>query len=115
VRKREVDLDAIDRLVVHEPDIESLVTRVADSRRLPRRAPTPPSRRTSPPRVIVEDGNPVVDRLRARAGFHAAAPRPADTRGTEAITLRPIVRPSARRGDEDVTVRYRRPRALAAS
>jgi len=158
-----VELDAIDRLVVHEPDLESLVTRVAggqrfvamqqqlmaseaelessatrvaDSRRLvpverrvtpseaelessatrvadPRRLarrppPAPPAKR-----VLVEENNPVVDRLRARAGFHhAAAPRPVVAgRGTEAITLRPLVR--AR--EEDVTVRYRRPRAPMAT
>ncbi|MCX4243510.1 tetratricopeptide repeat protein [Paraliomyxa miuraensis] len=78
--------------VDHEPEVDlDMVTRVAASR-----------------------PNPVVDRLRARAGLGASAghPRRVPARPTEPIAINRGLRGIRPEQEEDVTLRFRRPRAL---
>ncbi|MCA9654743.1 MAG: hypothetical protein KC501_32810 [Myxococcales bacterium] len=94
-----------------EPDAD-MVTRVADLRHLRPCAAETPTRRPVP---VAGGSSPMVQRLRARAGFRGvASPRPVGIRATEPLSVREAMRrPSMR--DEEVTIRYRRPRGLAAA
>lgn len=78
----------------------------------PAKRPSAASRRPSP--IRREAPNPVVERLRARAGFGdaAATPRGSRIRPTEPISMRPPLRT---RPEEEVTMRFRRPRGLGAA
>ncbi|MCA9710268.1 MAG: hypothetical protein KDK70_30795, partial [Myxococcales bacterium] len=77
-----------------------------------RAVPRPTPSRSSRPLAHVP--NPVVERLRARAGLGDAAGRPRSTRirATEPIMMRPPLRT---RPEEEVTMRFRRPRGADAA
>lgn len=103
---------------IEEPDAD-MVTQVANLRHLQPRTRTRPAAvsprsRVAPPRPPASPpANPMVERLRARAGLaNPASPQPVVFRGTEPLSVRPPMRrPSVR--DEEVTMRYRRPRRVA--
>ncbi|MEX1365333.1 MAG: hypothetical protein AB1Z98_19550 [Nannocystaceae bacterium] len=98
--------------LVLDPDLD-MVTRVASVQHLrprPRRSAPPP-----PPAAPLSRGNPLTDRLRARAGLRGpSGPRAVRVRPTEPLSVRQAMRrPSV--PDEEVTLRYRRPRGLVAA
>jgi hypothetical protein len=116
----EIDLDSVTR-VAHVRDFSRRPAPPAARRTTPppvrRTAPAPEARRTTPPPLPLDaHGNPIAARLKARAGLgqRDASPRRVDIRSTEPISIRPSLRTQPGR-EEDVTVRYRRPRSLAAS
>lgn len=122
VPSTQIVLDAIDAIPMAEtlesdaePDPD-LVTRVASVRQFIRRPGPPPAPGATSGRLPVEPSPAVVDRLRARAGLRGthASPRPVSVRTTEPIAIRTTVHARPAR-DEDVTVRFRRPRQLDAA
>jgi Tetratricopeptide repeat len=100
---------------LEEPDPDS-VTRIADPRHTARKPSPAPVRRPALRPVPLAADNPLVERLRARAGLAHGDPNPrhvASARTTDPLAIRSAVR--MRPAEEDVTRYFPRPKQRAAS